>query len=136
MLLDTCFVRFAIEGKSQARELLFKEGPELFISTITVGEIIHGTAPNDCKIVQSFLKQFHILDLSFEIAVLAGQILQSRQTQIITRRGNKIKKIGDFYIAATALHHNLPILTHNFRDFRKLKKLPGISDLKIKEFKI
>jgi toxin FitB len=89
---------------------------EIAISVITVDEIAFGLAhkPNERleREIASLLKDgITVLPIDSAIATRAGQLRGRFRREGINRTS------ADMLIAATALHHNLTLVTRNERDF-------------------
>ena len=90
-----------------------KEG--VFFSAITEAELIAGSEnnnPEKKEVLLCFLLCWNKIEVNNPIAVLAGDL--KRKYNII---------LPDAIIAATALHHDLELLTRNIKDFKKIKDL-------------
>ena len=88
---------------------------DVFFPAITEAELIAGSENNDPekkKVLLRFLSQWHKIEVSNPIAILAGDL--KREYNLL---------LPDAIIAATALHHNIEILTRNTKDFKKIKDL-------------
>ena len=88
---------------------------QLWVSTITVHEIVYGLAkrPHPLKLawLEHFLARYRVLDVTETIARGAGE-----------RRGflaacGQVRHVADMLIAATAQVHALTLVTRNVRDF-------------------
>ncbi len=124
VLLDTCIVAELQRPRSDPRvdARVAEFDPDLvFLSVITVGEIAKGIAlwPAGARrqefalwllgLEQSFTSR--ILPVEIEIARLWGELTAQAQSH-----GAHVPAT-DGLIAATALHHGLPVMTRNSRDF-------------------
>jgi tRNA(fMet)-specific endonuclease VapC len=122
-LIDTDWIASWLNGRQEAHDLLsaFAED-ELAISLITYGEIYDGIyfGPNPGRneaIFQRLLQLVDVLDLNRDIleefARIRGRLRASGQV------------IGDFdiLIAATALHHDMTLVTRNRRHFERVPDL-------------
>ena len=122
-LIDSDYVADYLSARPQATELLAtltKEGTS--ISLITYGEIyegIHfGRDPQQTReVFRRFLRFVPVLSLTKPIMQRFAQIRGE------LRRTGKI--IGDFdiLIAATAMQHNLTLLTRNIKDYERIPHL-------------
>jgi predicted nucleic acid-binding protein len=124
-LIDTDWVIDVLHGMTSAEQALLDLAPEgLAISLITYGELFEGAhyARNPEQAtdgLRAFLREKDVLLLTTEImerfAIVRGQL--PRQIR---------KQVGDMdlLIAATAIHHDLALLTRNVRDFRLV---PGLT---------
>lgn len=109
-----------VVGVTQRLQELQKEG--LALSIISVAELWEGVHySSDPKRSQSVLQEFlsgvAVLGIDEEICRLFGQLRGS-----LRRQG---KLVGDFdlLIAASALRHNLTLLTNNRRHFQGIEGL-------------
>lgn len=122
-LLDTDYVIDFLVEQSHAVKLMSSLGNDrLAISIITVGEILegvyYGRNPQQSEaLFQQFLAQVDTLFLTHAIMKRFAHIRGD------LRRKGQI--IGDFdiLIAATAIHHNLTLITRNFRDYIRIPDL-------------
>jgi predicted nucleic acid-binding protein len=124
IILDTCVIS-EIQRK-QGLEVVKKcvsEIPEenLYLSVITIGEIAKGVALLDegkrKDVLEDWLskveEQFNILTIDSEISHTWGEITAS------ARRSGFTLPAPDGLIAATALHHDMHLMTRNTEDFSK-----------------
>ena len=120
MLFDTTFLidyeREVKRSRPAAAHAFLTQHPNapLFISIISVGEFAEGfdaTQQQDCWLC---LRHYTILNLTRDIAWQASQI--SRQ---LRAAGQPIGD-SDIWIAATALHHGLPLVTSNAQHFQRV----------------
>ena len=122
-LLDTCVVSETHKpnGELRVTSAVANLGDRAFISVITIGEIYkgaHGLAPGQRQRdlfawldrLQNDFRQ-RILQVDAPIARLWGQL-----TARAKRRGQHIAA-PDGLIAATALHHEMAVMTRNVKDF-------------------
>ncbi len=97
------------------------QGP-LYLSLISLGEIYEGiyasTQPDgDEAVFLAFLRQVELLQVSRPIMQRFAEVRSD-----LRRAGLRIGDM-DLLIAATALHHNLTLVTRNVRDFEKVRGL-------------
>jgi predicted nucleic acid-binding protein len=124
-LVDTDWIVEYLKGRQPSTNTLVslrKDG--LAISLITYGEvyegIYHGHAPKQNEdIFIRVLRRVRVLPLSRQIMRRFASIRGDLRS-----RGQHIGDL-DTLIAATALHHDLTLITHNTRHFER------ITDLKI-----
>lgn len=123
-LLDTCTVSDFVKGNRSTLEKIYSLSPrDLYLSAISYMEIEYGLKNNPQKalviqnVLHDFLGSIHILDFSTEEAISAGLIRVD-----LKKMG---KPIGpyDLLIAATAIHHNLVLVTSNVKEFQRVKGL-------------
>ncbi len=90
---------------------------ELAISVITAGELYYGAKDKrEMRKIQKHLSLLHKLPLDAEFSEAFLSLLE---TFALSHR----LSIPDALIAATALHHNLPLYTLNVRDFHFIPDL-------------
>ena len=125
-LLDTCVIEELIKLQPNPDVIAFVDSLEhedIYLSAITVGEITKGihlvSDPNRKRELEGWLRDFflvrfdgHILSLDTEIFIRWGQL------------GANLERLGlppapsiDSLIAATALTHQMVLVTMNEEDF-------------------
>jgi len=122
MLVDTNVISYILKKDTRAK--LYEqhlEGQTLFVSFMTVAELYRWPfeknwgEPKKQRLVL-FLKNFAVLPyddgLAWCWAELTGKICRGRPMPL-----------ADSWIAATALRHKIPIVTHNRKHF---ENIPGI----------
>jgi predicted nucleic acid-binding protein len=97
-------------------------GGRIYVSYITLGEIYErafGSVNPDAHLVsyRQFLDPYRTLALSEPIMLRFGELRFD-----LRRRGQLIPDF-DLLIAATALHHDLTVLTFNWRHFQRIPDL-------------
>ncbi|GMV32917.1 MAG: VapC toxin family PIN domain ribonuclease [Chloroflexi bacterium] len=124
-LLDTCVVSELISKQPNSDVIEFVDGldPEdVFLSVITVGEIAKGIE----KLPKSRRKQDLLTWLEEELLIRFEGNIISLDIGVLMRWGElaaKLEGVGvtlpaiDALIAATALTHNMTIVTRNESDF-------------------
>ena len=123
-LLDTNICIYAINGKHPrlSRRLLTVHPNDIFISSVTVGELEYGAAKSRWgshtrQIMYAFLANFTILPFTEKDAVLFGRLRAE-----LAAAGTPIGAY-DLMIAAQGLSGNVTMVTHNIREF---SRVPGI----------
>lgn len=123
-LLDTNICIYAINGKHPrlSRRLLTVHPNDIFISSVTVGELEYGAAKSRWgsrtrQIMYAFLANFTILPFTEKDAVLFGRLRAE-----LAAAGTPIGAY-DLMIAAQGLSGNVTVVTHNIREF---SRVPGI----------
>lgn len=118
-LVDTDWAIDVFNGQQAATDWLISLSPHgLFLSVVTYGELYEGVHySRDPRTALAQLQTF-----------LTGKVVLPVTSPIMERfrvmRGslprNVRKQVGDMdaIIAATAIHHNLTVLTRNVRDFK------------------
>jgi predicted nucleic acid-binding protein len=125
MLLDTyAWVEFFIGSKAGKKVLKAIQENRCFTSILSLAEIVDWCFKNDLKekakqYIEIVEKASTILNITKEIAILAGEMNQERK--------KKVKGWGmiDSIILATATFYNLKILTGNshFKDLENVEIL-------------
>ena len=106
-LVDTNIIIYYLEGEPAAVSFLHKNRENLAISSITWMETLaYSFSEDEELLVRAFLKEFRIIDIASPIMELS-----------VTLRRKKKMKLPDAIIAASAIHHNLTLLTRNIKDF-------------------
>ena len=123
-LLDTCVISYFIKGEAGTQVRLKQTSPaDIAVSAITVMELRYGLALNPQRAqkvepaIASFLASVTILPFSTVEAEQAAQI-----RAILKSQGQPIGAY-DVLLAATALQHNLVMVTANQREF---DRVPGL----------
>lgn len=125
VLLDTDFVVDLMKGHAGAARLMqsMVEGYEpAAVSSITVMQLHHGIGRSrrpeaEALRVEKALRGAATYTVTHDVAIKAGRLeakLHSTGTPI---------GIADVIIAATALHHDEPLVTRNKRHFRRVDGL-------------
>jgi predicted nucleic acid-binding protein len=121
--LDTDWI-IQVFGKREpaTRTLHVLADSQVHVSLVTVGELYDGafaTVNPQAHLVaaRQFLGQYHVIDLSDPVMERFAEIRSH-----LRRRGELIPDF-DLLVAATALHHNLTLLTFNRRHFHRIPDL-------------
>jgi len=116
-LLDTNILIGLVNGtESSPEELSISEAAASVMSVMELYALA-GIAQEESRRIEAFLQGLTLYPVSESIARRAGILARTR------RRG-----IVDYVIAATALEFNLPLMTHNVKDFRNI---PGLKLMKL-----
>ena len=114
-LLDTSIIIDCLNGKRNRAhlldELVMVGGHILACSCVSVTEVYAGMRPNEEQATERLLRSLLLLPINFDIARLAGLLKRD-----YGKKG-KTLSIRDVTIAAVAIHHQIPLITHNSRDF-------------------
>lgn len=112
-LLDTGIVVRHLRGNRRIVALLRGLGrtDRLGITAVTRLEIHVGMHEEERYATQKLLSRFITYDLTAEVADRAGDFMRT------SRRGGQVVSIPDAIIAATAVQHNLTLVTLNQKDF-------------------
>jgi predicted nucleic acid-binding protein len=113
-LLDTSVIIDALNqkhGRWQFLASLVAAGDTLACSVVTLTEIYAGVRPNELSLTEQFLDGLEHYQLDARLARDAGLLKNDWAKQGRTLR------VVDLIIAATALAHNLMLMTDNRKDF-------------------
>src|ERR1700733_12084817 len=113
-LLDTSVIIDVLNqkrGRWQLLGSLVKAGDTLACSVVTLTEIYAGVRPKEVVFTERFLEGLEHYDLDSHLARLAG-LLKNEWS----KKGRTLGVV-DLIIAATALAHNLVLMTDNRKDF-------------------
>ncbi|MFQ5495873.1 MAG: PIN domain-containing protein [Phycisphaerae bacterium] len=123
ILLDTDHCVFFPRGRTEVRAAFESHGAEEpGISIITVGELYFGAQRSagperNRKTCQEFIDRVTVVPLDQPIMLRFAQI-----KAILASRG-EIVEDPDLLIAATALEHEVPLVTHNASHFSRIDGL-------------
>jgi predicted nucleic acid-binding protein len=114
-LLDTSVIIDAINGKRNRAQLLdelvMAGGHTLACCPINVTEVYTGMRPHEESATEKLAGSLALLPVTFAIARLAGLLKRD-----YSKKG-KVLTVPDATIAAVAIHHGIPLITDNVRDF-------------------
>ena len=116
-LLDTNFVINYFKGIFSDDAAKFTDSvinDLTYVSVITRMELLSSQSlkPKDEEVIKEFIFDSTVFSLEENIITKT----------ILLRRTNKIK-LPDAIIAATAIVHNLQLITHNLKDFKNIHEL-------------
>ncbi len=89
----------------------------LFITPTIAGELAAGTSLADRTRWQQFVQPFHILPITEDVSWEYGRAYRYLRQNGVAIGGN------DLWIAATAVAHDVPVVTRNTRHYRRV---PGL----------
>lgn len=125
IILDTNIVSYLMKGGPLARVYApHTNGKLLAITFITVGELYFGAEKKRWGVkrrneLETTLRNFVVIPYDHEIARSFGRLVAQRESM-----GRSIQP-NDAWVAACAVRHGVPLVTHNAKHFQ------GISELKI-----
>jgi tRNA(fMet)-specific endonuclease VapC len=120
-LLDTDVVIHLLDGDAWTRREVRQLSPQLFISAITRIELENGIWREP---EWSQIRRRALGELLATVTVLPfGHDEIAAYQRILEMAGFSKRKIADRMTAATALVHDLPLVTFNGRDFRDVQSL-------------
>lgn len=130
VLLDTNIVSFVLKADSRAQSYApYLENRRLAISFMTVAELFQWAAirkwgARRTSQLEASLRNYTILPFDIELCRLWGEI------RARCRAAGRPISPQDAWIAATALRHGLPLVTHNPADFEMIEELKLITTAK------
>ncbi len=122
-LVDTDWIIDGLRGRPEALAVLEERRDEgLGVSIITLGEVYEGAYNNPQPDVH--VATFHEFLALFTVLPLTDETMQhfARLRALLRQRGNLIPDL-DLLIAATAIEHELVLLTRNRRHFERIPDL-------------
>lgn len=128
LVLDTNIVSYLMKGGQLAEAYMPRiSGSLISISFITVGELYFGAEKRNWgekkrTHLESNLRNFVVIPYDDEIARCYGRLVAERQ-----RNGMPIAP-NDAWIAACAVRHATPLVTHNAKDFESITGLELITE--------
>jgi tRNA(fMet)-specific endonuclease VapC len=131
VILDTNIVSYLMKNDPIAHAYApHIQGRLLAISFITVGEMYFGAekarwGKEKRQILETTLRNFVVIPYDHEIARRYGEIVAARQ-----KNGDQIC-IHDAWIAACAIRHGVPLVTHNAKHFQNIPSLQIITETAI-----
>ena len=128
VIVDTCVVSYVMKGAAEAA--LYEKHLDrrlLSVSFVTVGELYFGAEKKGWGAkrraqLETVLKNHVVIPYDNEIARCFARIAAERE-----RQGRPISW-ADAWIAACAVRHEVPLVTHNARDFEGIAGLQVISE--------
>ena len=123
VLIDTNIASFVFKGSDYAAPYLpLLTGQELALSFMTIAELFQWAILRqwgDRRLVQleQYLANYVVIPVDQPLCRAWAQIRADRQ------RMGRIISSQDAWIAATAIRHGLPLVTHNMKDFQDIPNL-------------
>lgn len=122
-LINTDIIIYSLKNDEHVKQK-FRENRNIpkSISVITYGELVYGAKKSrhiekNLAVTYRIAQLFPVIDIDRSIMEVFGEIKTS-----LERKGNIIEDM-DILIAATALSHNLILVTNNVKHFEKIKDL-------------
>jgi predicted nucleic acid-binding protein len=91
------------------------------ISIVTFAEFAEGFPPDRRDVCADLLRHYEVLDITESVAWQYAEVSRRLRT-----RGERIND-NDLWIAATALAHDLPMVTRDVTHFRRIEHLHVLS---------
>ena len=123
LLLDTDVFSFLLKGDSRANAYAaLIQGHRLALSFMTVAELFQWAAVRHWGVrriahLEQALTSYLIVPVDVEMCRIWGQLRAERQAA-----GHPLSP-QDAWVAATALRHSLPLVTHNASDYQGIATL-------------
>ncbi len=128
VMVDTNVVSYIMKGTKEAKAYVKHIDNRLVaVSFVTVGELYYGAENRNWgmekrKMLENAIRNYVVVPYDHEIAKTFGKIVVERQ-----RQGLPIS-FHDAWIAACAVRHGVPIVTHNAKDFVNISGLKVITE--------
>jgi tRNA(fMet)-specific endonuclease VapC len=128
LILDTNIVSYLLKNDALAQPYLpHLAGNSLYISFITVGELYlwaenNGWGTKRRADLETRLRNYIVIPYDHVIARSYGLVGAER------RRAGKPISLNDAWIAACAVRHDVPLVTHNRKDFTDITALQLVSE--------
>ena len=128
LIVDTNVVSYVLKGGALAQLYApHLHGKLLSISFISVGEMYFGAenagrGQAKRQRLEESLRNFVVIPYDHEIARCYARVCLQR------RRAGRPISLHDAWIAACAVRHGVPLVTHNRRDFEGVDELVLISE--------
>jgi len=121
-LIDLQRERSSADGDGPAHQFL-RQSPntELFLSAVAFGEFVEGFDRADHPVVTAVRNAHTLIPVDDDVAVVYAQVVRQ-----LRGRGELIGT-NDLWIGCTSLRSNMPILTANVADFRRIVGLGIVS---------
>jgi len=124
LLVDTSviidFLRSRKKDQTLFFELFVEKKHQLALSVVVISELWAGQSLNQPSVrrkLQNLINQSTVLKNNLETAKLTGQIIRQ-----LNQKGQTIS-YQDAAIAACAKYYQLPLVTLNLKDFKKIQNL-------------
>ena len=120
-LLDTNICIFFFRDKFNISDMLKTKGiKNCYVSEITMAELRYGAenSLNPSKhheILDNFLKKITLIPITNSLLIFAKEKVRLRKV------GTPVHDDFDLLIGATAIQHNLTLVTDNVKDFERLR---------------
>ncbi len=127
-LLDTNVVSYLMKGgRFAAAYAPHARGRLLAVAFITVGELYFGAEKANWgekkrRQLDEMLRNFVVIPYDHEIVRCYGRVVDERQ-----KLGRQISS-NDAWIAACAVRHEIPLVTHDARDFESITGLELVTE--------
>jgi len=122
LILETTFLvdleRDHLRGSGPTLQFLERNAEALlYLPLVVAGELASGASPSDRRRWDAFLAPFYLLPMTREIAWEYGRTYRHLQ------RAGQLIGANDLWTAATALVHQMPVVTRDVERFRRVPHL-------------
>jgi tRNA(fMet)-specific endonuclease VapC len=119
ILLDTNILVYILNGNRSVLKKVSSLDEEFSISVITYLEISLGRNKNNLTQdeMEEFLEAFPALPITKEVSEVLLRVLEKKSASL------RKNPLPDLFIGATAVAHNIPLLTNNKKDFSGFPEL-------------
>ncbi|HTK17921.1 MAG TPA: type II toxin-antitoxin system VapC family toxin [Mucilaginibacter sp.] len=120
VLLDTSILIEYYRKKDKSKSVLFHlfQTYSIFaVSAVTHFEIYTGSSNNQIDFWNEFFREITVLPFNAEISREAANI------DAALKKKNKQIAVPDLFIAATAIYHNIPLVTLNRKHFDRVDRI-------------
>lgn len=127
LILETTFLidleRELHKGRPGAAQgfLARERQSKLFLTFTTLGELAAGHSFSRRETLESFVAPFRVLELDAEVCWRYGELFR------FLKKNGLLIESNDMWIAATALAHDLPVVTRNVRHYQRVPGLEVVS---------
>lgn len=130
-LLDTNIISEPRKPRPDPQVIAYIKGrpmDELFISTLTVAELQYGIGIDPSPVRRAALNDWLLETIipfftGRTLEVTVPVLLRWRMLMEVGRRSGRTFSQPDLLLAATALEHNLTLITRNIKDFTSIPDL-------------
>lgn len=128
IILDTNIVSYSMKGANEAKRYTSHlAGKLLAITFVTVGELYYGAEKARWgearrKRLEETLRNFVVVPYDYEIARCYGRVRAS-----IEAKGRPVSD-NDLWMAACAIRHGTPLVTHNAKHFVDIPDLAVVTE--------
>ena len=119
VLVDTSILIDFFRKEDKSKSLLYKiqRTHKILISTISEFEFMAGVKEDHVKSIKYFFEKIGIISFDSSAALIASSIYRNLKTK------NQLIEFRDIFIAATAIAHDIPVLTLNMNHFERVEHL-------------
>jgi len=119
ILIDTSILIDHLRNKQKDKTIFYQLTfrYDYIISSITEFEFLVGSTPPNREFVEKLLARLPVLPFDSGCVKTATEIYRNLKTH------NQLISLPDLFIAATAITHNLPLLTLNRKHFERIQNL-------------